>query len=187
MVRISHCKALIFLALITSFPTKCTQFINMDRMHTELRDLRDEQHRRGPPGIFCTWIPKMKDARGLERPVQTLFDGDKFRVLSLRGGGVSILGNDIASIRKLERKLGGREKFSHSGKKDGWDSMMSGLDKVLAMQDSQEEDPKRKKPTKNEINNSHGVHGKLDVPVKAGREHENEKGKAQFHFSNFPI
>ena len=179
MGKLIHCKPFLFLAVITFFPTRCTQFTNSHRMPT-VPTAYPEQIR---PGLYPTWIPDLKKIKCSGNLVIQA-ELSRFWALSLRGGGVSILGNDISSIRKLERKLGGREKISRSGKKDGWDSMMSGLDKVLAMKDSDEEDPKTRKPMKSD---SHDVHNEFDVPVKAARERENENGKKAFSFSILTI
>ena len=99
------------------------------------------------------------------------------KTLHLRGGRISVLSNDLSSIRKLERKLGHNEKLSRGAKKDGWDSLMSGLDKVLAIQDSQEEDPKRRGKTNSRGGESQDPQNKLDVPVRAAREADDENGQ----------
>ena len=100
----------------------------------------------------------------------------EYHSLRLRGGGVSFVSNDASTIRKLERKLGGKEKVVRGAKRDGWDTILHGLDEVLAMEeDSQEKDPRKRSKMKSSKDQEMGDEKEpFERAVKAGRKLQDE-------------
>ena len=80
--------------------------------------------RTAPCSSSANTAPHVLAAISLVRPRSV-------RRLSLRGGGITFIDNEMKTIKKLERKLGGKEKVKKRLEGEGWDDLLGDVDKIL--------------------------------------------------------